>query len=321
MKSNEDPKNELVGRALFDNSQVERPSPCTVRELIKAGVDRADINRAAESRNYPDTVMGKFEDQLTQMMPIYKQLTEALADYCIHSNRTPLFAGRDAEVLWDIYNTWLPDSQAHLVPASQPLMSHLFHSIIFDDDGLYDVRHFYSRYMGINYEDLNSGRQYVVVDSGFSGSIAKMIRLIATRVCPAPPQDKGYAGAIESRLVCSLGRSVVQVIPDLSAKYATYATEQDRATIAWLDGDMGSSDPVAFVVASNMQRMPRYHGAYQSYDHRRGLRTEAQSEIPDLDKAMAKDSTVNASFVAPAAAAVSQYRVVKCALDASNPAR
>jgi hypothetical protein len=286
----------LVARtasALFDDLSV-RPTPYLMADLIARGVDEDTILDAGALSGHQAPIMATTLQDLDASLAYFHMLSDKLArDF---PDTTMLFAGRDAEALYDDFAIVHSDRAAHLMPAS----TGLWYSIGMCDKEL--ASEFLAGFDLSGEQVANQSSRYVVVDSGFRGSIG--LRL----------NEK--VGDIHGKSIISTGQLAIKLVSaEADVKNRQIRDFQKINAFPELRRvqRVSQSDDRARLLAVEMQIMPRYHGAFTDIVERNGsifARSYDQIIEQNIDRVMG----VNASVVNPLAAAITQHRVVQAAM-------
>lgn len=288
---------------LFQNTE-SRPTPGVMASLICRGLTEDIIVASAASQAFHRPTMDLQLQDLEASLPAFQHISDVLAaDY---PDDVLLFAGRDAEVLYDDYSLTHPDTVSHLLPASSDLWR----------SPAMGKRNLGARFLGqfglTESSVAAKENRYVLVDSGFQGTIGiqlnHKIKLFYQHSLLA-------SGSLLIRLVAANRNSRGQEILGTPSGYgdielarynALYRGETNRHP-GWIQGD-------TYPLAVGMQVMPRYHGPYYSLDeYNDSVIALAAYEQPlkNVDDV----GWMNSSMVNPVAAAIIQYRVVKAAMQ------
>lgn len=282
-----------------------RPSPLTMASLIEQGLTEATIVAAARKKGMSRPLMSVPLHDLEVTLPYLQQVSDTLADQ--HPDDTMLFAGRDAEVLFDDYSITHPDKVSYLLPASTDLWS----STGMDDRGL--ATQFLGQHGLTKQAIVGKDTRYTLVDSGFMGSIGKKLDETVKKLYDLSMlQNDTLSVRLVSATDTALGTRIIDLPENTKLKIIRYGQIFDKPPCPFWDLSNTHS------LAVSMQLMPRYHGSYS--DLRRvgdkviALSWAYDNVTPDnLDKI--DWLWVNSSIVNPVAAAITQYKVVRAAME------
>lgn len=281
----------------FVSTIYERPNPVDVGRFIVSGGTEEDLIDAGLYLGFDNPSMPETAADVEKLQPFFQRVNDAIADQDNDSH--VLFAGRDTEVLFDDFAIRYPEIRARLLPASKSLWS----SPTMTDTNLSE--NFLLSY-GIDAGMLESGAKYVLIDSGFAGSIGWLFG-------EAVKQSTGYdvleSGQLVTKLCCtlkgSLGTPITRFNKGEVPEISRFTYVEEGSTIA---------TPDTFTIAVGMQLMPRFFGAYTRLAERDGrviAVPQAEVIVQDIDR---KNQDINESIVNPLAAAILQYRTVATAL-------
>lgn len=301
---------------LFD-SMTTRPTPEAVAQLLENGLHEGILADLWEADGATVPCMLDTSRELDTLLPHIQRVNDILAH---DAADLVLYAGRDAEVAFDDARTRYPDIDARLLPASTDLWSYREKAPSLPrrllgarPDPLW--KDFLGEF-GITEDFAHSEATVDVIDSGFMGSIAAKLQ---GRVW----STYGVWLTLDS-INADEGRLRAQLVHADSGSYGSTITEADPNIDVLRDlpktsrsGGVDIDDPT-HALATAMQIMPRYHGAYDRLE-RRGDRVVAvpsfEFTTPDVDLIGYDGFRVNESVVNPYAAAIAQVRTVRAALE------
>lgn len=307
--------------ALFEQSQsllmsnAVRPEPQYIGHLIMAGLTEDILHDAWSSLGNPEPVMDLSLRDLDTLLPYIHKANDHIATV-VRPQDVLLSAARDGEAFYDDYQIThdADPTSMHLIPAS----SGLWNSGSMDNKDL--SRKFFTRY-GLSQEPvLDPDVNIYLLDSGFFGTVGRKFDV-----------DLQYVYGVTSLL--ESGRLIL--------KFASAKPNGRGTTILEVDPvpDPPSTLPKAsqfvdqneyyrygpsYMLGVALQLMPRYHGHFVGIeangDHVVATTEEA---MIDTDVDSPKKNTLlpaNTSYVNPLAAAVTQYRIVRSALNRAGTA-
>lgn len=294
-----------AAKTLFGNPEV-RPEPASVAALIGNGLTEAVIFAAAKAKGLAIPKMATPLEDLATSLPYYQQISDALA--AAHPSDALLFAGRDAEVLYDDFCIAHPDKSGQLLPAS----SNLWWSRGIENRAL--ATRFLGQYGLTGTALAKKENRYVLVDSGFRGSIGSYVD---EQVAMLHGVSILSSGRLLIRLVSArpkpdgLGEQILDLPGEERLELHRYNQVHGQGSDypSWASGN-------TYGLAVTMQLMPRYHGAYEDLklqdDKVIAVPSTRDSTWPDLDQ---RAGWINESVVNRVAAAVIQYRIVRAAME------
>lgn len=305
---------ETIVRELFSAPQG-RPRAEDVAKLIANGLTEEQLVTAAAQRDYRLPVMDRTLQDLDTILPHMLRFTTKLHER--YGDAVLLFAACDADPLHDLSSVIYPDQHNVRLPASQTLVySPSLHDPV-------TARRFLAHYGLDEAAVMDPSRQYVLVDSGFEGSVGEALSDIAERAYGDDTMLRD--DRIQRALLCAAPSVRHRQLVDVPYEPGLYTPELlPRLWSGWLSSpdllrDYGSAGPVA----TALQLMPRYHGHFEDIDHSAERLELLASYTPprsldDIDipsHYFGSHGGENATIVHPLAAAIVQYRVVKTALD------
>lgn len=288
---------------LFGDTRF-RPSPHTMAALIQGGLTESGIVAAGRLQGFQRPLMDLTLADFEASLPHFQQMNDILADK--HPENTILFAGRDAEVLYDDFAIAHPGTRSHLLPASSDLWD--FGSGM-DEHGL--AVPFLSQYGITKLAAVGRKEKFVLVDSGFYGTIGRNLDRSVTRHYGVSLRQ---TGALAIQLVCANTDGIGTQIMDLpGGQFKVRIAKHDYVRSGKPEPDWAEGN--TYPLAVGMQLMPRYYGPYSAL-YRQSDRVVAlplgfQGMVrSDVDHA----GSVNSSNVNPVGAAITQFRTVSAAL-------
>lgn len=308
--------NKLVSTAecaefLFNDSGI-RPAPQTMGDLIMRGLTNQGIVMAAEHAGLDIPVATDTLAEVEVTAPYVQRISDRLAND--HQTDTLiLFAGRDAELLYDDFAIAHNTIPSVLIPGSTELWKWLERRA-----GPAKTRQFLSTY-GID-ESIasNPNARLAMVDSGFRGRIGLRLREAIARAYWQPLER--IAGQVAIKLVRAHPEGWGKEILDT---YIPNPHQQLFRSVRWTGAkDLLELEQTPYPLAVSMQLMPRYCGKYD----RVALAPDGQIRgIPikepyrdNVDHPIKGDWGNNMSVVSPVAAALVQHRIVAKALRRSE---
>lgn len=288
-----------------------RPHPAAIASLIGAGITEAGLLAAWPYED--DSGMDKTLQETTALLPHVRTLNDALADK--DKGSVQVFAGRDAEILYDDYAIVHADKPSTLLPASMDLWRSPAMSVP-------SVARGFLKTYGITPElARDSSVDFQFNDSGFHGRAGLAFRKAL---------HTGY-GLPDNRTAINLVHAnpdaAGNAIANLGGAYDAAAFERTLHL-----GKRGMSSPGPnLVIATAIQLQPRYTGPYDILLEDNDTVTAMPSQNEVLDPSVdvpgrivlkigswalkRRSSGTNLSLVHPLAAARAQHRVVSAALQ------
>jgi hypothetical protein len=287
-----------AGHILFGDLQL-RPHPHAVARLISAGMTTPIIHAVAEQVGLSGVIMHETMAELEQSMPYYQAASDAIAND--FPDRIKLFAGRDAENLYDDFSVVHPDHRSHLMPASpdlwlsqgmktRPLARNFLAGYDLRDDTIYDGE-----------------PAYLLIDSGFLGRIGQRLDSAVQTIYGQSILETGQL------TVKLLGASLTWMrILDITLDPGVELTRVRRHT--------NKSDP-HMLLGTALQLLPRYHGRYIDLRRKGDIITPVSAQTAltlDVDNG---PRNKNSSIVNPLGAALVQHAIVKAAMERTQGSR
>lgn len=288
---------------------TNRPKPETMRSLILSGASEEDFMLAWKTRGHEIPNMDLTFEDLASALPYIGQISDRLAStHC--SGERMLFAGRDADSLYDYFTIANSDIEADLLPASGTL----WHSSGMQNNGL--ARRFLSSHLLDEQSVIAPSIRYRLIDTGFQGNILTQVvkGLKSTygkrRVSP----DK-----FSIELVCAnddaIGAQILEIpgsADELQAVFPKVTACLGPAISRFFGRNSSSTVPLAV----SLQLMPRYHGPYQNISETGNQVTAVPkaSEYSDNVDTPYHANSADSTIINPLAAALVQYRVVSYAM-------
>lgn len=299
-----------VGELFFADTRF-RPDPSAVARLILRGANEEMIRSAALERDHRlPKYMYKTANDLQLALPYIKLISDGLV--ASHEGAQFLYAGRDAEALFDYSKVACPNLDIKLLPASRNLWV---------SEGMHDpcqASDFLRQY-GIDEQTIKSPTaNFVLVDTGFKGSIGKTLDSVVERLYGVSLLGRG---ALQIKLVCAAdsgyGSPIITLPPDKQASLSSKLLGiRPVVSEEWFP-NLGKTN--TFSLAANLQMMPRFHGAYDRLQRTPdggvlALPTDLEKPRDYVDQVDLKHN-VNDSVINPVAAAIIQLRVVGYAMQ------
>lgn len=291
------------------NDPIRRPEPETIQSLILAGATEEDFISVWQSQGHEVPKMELTFADLQGALPYVGALTERLAASHNKGERM-LFAGRDADLLYDYFTISNPEISTDLLPASGTL----WYSSGMQNNAL--ARRFLSNHQLDERSVRDPDSRYKIVDTGFEGTIMNQVikGLKQTYGKRTINPDK-----FSIEMVCAndraIGTQIMQfpgAADEIQAKFPKVTACLGPAISRFFGRNTSSTIPLAV----SLQLMPRYHGPYENIEEIGDQvvaipKIKAYSENVDTPlHVTAADSTI----INPLAAALVQYRVVNYAM-------
>lgn len=297
--NNKNMQSERIAADVF--AQGVRPAAEHIRDLVIAGVTEEDIVTAGSQGGLSPDGIAAARTEIHTLLPYIHQLSDAI--YAAPGKGQALFAGRDAEVLYDDYR--IVYDEGTLIPASK----NLWRCRAMDTHG--------SRFLGAFGLTATAVHEpehrFTLIDTGFRGSVASDIDYWLEKYHGRSVLKEQRLAV---RLVCAadaeaLGPSLIQYgFDQIPRTNAELPNTLDRLGVSEFDLllEHGRQLPEG-IIATALQLLPRYHAAHA-----------ALVELEDKVVAVPGRSDFyqygkNASVVDPLAAAVVQYHTVVAALE------
>ena len=325
------PKDQEISHSLLQQDVVTmlkhwdmRPEPTTLVLLIQNGLSNENIAQAARSQGYSVPDMEDTLAELSNILPTLSLEVDAVADI-VHSdssnNTTPVFLGRDAELLYDAYSVsyrdTFPQQEPVLLPGSQGIWNHRIDVF----SGLQDEREFLESY-GITEKAIQSKKTFLLIDGGFAGHIAVRIRECVSRIYGITQEQattlfpiklvakRKSATHPDSLPVTNSSQLIADLDPLSEEEYSQIFKRAYFTSNKYTVADVGFFGHVAIA----LQIMPHFHGPYEAIKSHNGKRIGIPTPQPietDLNKVM----RVNDEVINPTAALIVQREVVKFMLE------
>ena len=309
------PYNELIRSTadLIKDGSLERPEPSAIEALAAQGLNETAVEIAAYSIGLVVPEYRKTLADLRTVLPAIHQINDVIAD--THGgNASILFAGRDAENLYDDFTTRHPDHNAQLLPASMALWQSP------ELQATSEVGHNFLSSFGIDQASLDDDSQLVLIDTGFKGSVAREVERVLAAQFPTSKAAIA-SGKLAVGLVCGVAEGVGwQMIADQDYDY-----NESDITKTPIYGEHAPSK--SHRLAVSLQTMPRYHDEFSRLEQAvagpvvarpkdSGLADtpENQRYMLDVDQA----TRINTSVINPVAAAIMQLAIVSAATERTD---
>lgn len=280
-----------------------RPDPLEMLRLIQQeSLTEQDIHQYAKEAGFSPLVLQKTLVEVSSLAPYLEKITSALyQQYGKDENHTILFAGRDAENIYDAYQTiaklngW--KVKAKLFPGS----------LKFWRDPQYPENAFFEQ-MGLTPDAFERKERFVLVDSGFQGTIGK---ILLARLKERYRDVKDFP--ITSLMVKSEVSPANQILIERQEGLGVDLERLFPRAASTMTGKYAlKKGDVLHLAATALQMLPRFHGAYLSYDaHRSNYVYEGNFSVPgDYANQIDDDKNMNADLVNPYAALLVQHRLI-----------
>lgn len=307
-----------------------RPDPLTVADLIREkGLSAEDILAAGEELGYARPVMEKSLKELESLVPYLFRMVDAIrAEF---PEREALFLGRDAELLYDVYQILSMDkgerSDASLFPGSRMFWLD-GNNWTQGEESAVIQKYFESN--GISRKVIDGGRKYLLVDSGFHGSVAAVVRSKVQDLYGIP--DEVMKSIMPIRLVSTMGgdfngarnlmsfEATEEDIKGLEHNFPK-ASRAAKHPVLRPNTALGSDGFLEYgidvLLAISMQVFPHFHDVYETLGKRDGRlipmplsRGDVAADVDDVSDGF------NASIVNPVAALLVQRELIEKTMDA-----
>ncbi|EKD27231.1 MAG: hypothetical protein ACD_79C00793G0002 [uncultured bacterium] len=330
---------------LFDNWD-KRPSPLEIRDLIvNYKLSKEDILMAAKiyfSGVFPVAVkqinsinfFQSSEEELNLITPyiinIVKALISKAEEISNISNVNFIIFGRDGELIYDVCKTL--GLKATLFPGSKDIFRNGKPLDLekADDKGIRNAKLLFETY-GITSESIqNSMQHFIMVDTGFKGSVGSSFRKALSYLFKASLEDEGFTKKFPLYLICK----------DESGAGFTHGKmfDQSEQLEITFDKNIDNIENILprvkqlnlkrsqlfgfgnkfteYFIAVALQLMPKFHQTYDNIKSNNGrtfgvpTQKVISNDINNLEK-----SSVNASFIHPVAALLLQYKIIQNILN------
>ncbi len=314
--------------------KLERPDPLSILQMSREGLSDAVIMSAASNiddlKEYSGPQMGALYKEIGAMMPYLYELAGHLKKN--YPGHTFLFIGRDGEMMYDIMRVVLSYSgegnKAVLFPGSTKLMEKIRFEYLKRPRDREALKDYFGQF-GITKESILNGEKFLLIDTGFEGSIARtylwfiledLFGLKYGRVKEALPIQlvstfgfKGPAGSEIKQLQLHKGDSLdIFSIMDPFLQKEMWRWESVRQR---------RFNMLLFYLAASMQCMPRYFNEYRKIirDPARGYLAVSEWNPLLFEPNVNKRLSWNDSIINPVAAfMVQRYVVARAAGDIDN---
>lgn len=238
--------------ALYKRSN-QRPSPHEMIRLITLGITPTEIIKTGKLCGYEEPIMPKL---LAESKNITPYLMQVATDINTQFPQTvgKFFLGRDAETLWDVHETMFGtanNTASSNFPGSRQIWALIGkpHKQFLIQEGLSDP-----------------SQEFVLIDSGFHGTIVDHIRDAIKRI--TKEKTESVRNRIKSRLVCLIDSNRIGVSQIGSFELPSQPiTELFPATgERTLELSAGREPALQFAqaLATSMQAMPKFHNFYET---------------------------------------------------------
>jgi hypothetical protein len=332
-----------------------RPEPEKVLQFTDADIKEA-LTQSEQYNHDPDSLQNlrnsvTIATEVESLLPIIARLVGHIREQ--YSGHTLLFAGRDAEPLYDAFRV-SSDNEArgkiYLFPGSNMLMTDLMRGTpkpIFQDCIEHEcrtehgidpvkVRQAYKKYgrdfdyeakarqivskflshYGINEESIRQGEKFLVIDTGFKGTIAGKLNCCIQTL---------YSLEYEEANKIIIPRLVAKWDGEDAKKYTAKEFMSFDDQQSSLKDSFPKTEPEAkkycstanFCIAMAMQLLPHYHAPYSEIDMKARPQTHKHGAgcyfEPDIDKVTGDGQLdpLNISIVNPLGALLVQRRVAQ----------
>jgi len=299
------PNAERVRELLQNRTQL--PDPLTVTSFSEA-----DIRAGAILSGFKEPQMSKTLEELDQILPYLLEIVKVLLKDLTRYEKI-LVAGRDANVFYFALRVLLAggpyQDKVMLYPGSMDFWNH------FNQYPVEEKRKFFSQF-GISKEAIEDGKQFLVLDSGFYGSIVDSTRKAIQEVY-------GYLVPDLDRYPSARNLSVVRAFPGKMVSDSTTFAEmllridinknQLQNIFPKTIGIQGihSYETANSLLATAIQLLPVHHGPYDHLEEGSDGRlyfVPAGNDV--VEENVDKFSYHNDSRVNPYAALLIQHRIV-----------
>lgn len=284
---------------LFEGSTA-RPGADVMARLVLSGVGESDILAAGVACGFPVHNVQAAAIEVDTLLPFIRD--EAAAIQTAGENKLLLFAARDAENLHDYY-VIANSSDARLMPASKRLLrsSSMAGPL---------ASRFFTHY-GLSKSSLENADHFLLVDTGFRGSVAEDIDYHLRTLYGIGPLA---LGKLAVRLVCaaskrSLGPSLIRYRADEVPATAEALPHMKARLGAGFGATLRQCQALPErTIATSLQLLPKYHEVFSQLAEEDG-RVIAQA-APRVQHVHSRHT----SCIDPLAAAIVQHKVVSAAL-------
>lgn len=280
-----------------------RPDPLETLSLIQQeSLTEQDIHQYAKEAGFSPLVLQKTLVEVSSLAPYLEKIASALyQQYGKDEDHTILFAGRDAENIYDAYQTMAKLNgwkvKAKLFPGS----------LKFWRDPQYPENAFFEQ-MGLTPDAFERKERFVLVDSGFQGTIGKTL---LARLKERYRDVKDFP--ITSLMVKSEVSPANQILIERQEGLGVDLERLFPRAASTMTGKYAlKKGDVLHLAATALQMLPRFHGAYLRYDaHRSNYVYEGNFSVPgDYANQIDDDKNMNADLVNPYAALLVQHRLI-----------
>ncbi|HNV86903.1 MAG TPA: GNAT family N-acetyltransferase [Candidatus Omnitrophota bacterium] len=308
-----------IASAILDNWQI-RPDPLMVEKLIREGsLSAEDILEAGRMAGFLPPQMELTFRELDSALPyIYRWIEYMLKEF---PDRKFLFAGRDAELLYDICRMILAGrgeaDRAMLFPGSWSFW-------------LLDVKEidrelmseFFEQY-GLTRQAFERGDRFLLIDTGFHGSVgenahkyfAELYGLPVEQIQRSFPVGLVSSGGYEDRYGTQLMRFDMKPreLSGLARKFpkATAEMEVIRSPVRFSNSRMPEGYGFDFLLAVSLQLFPHFHGYYDTVRESGGRWVPVPSRKAVVRQNVDLSDGLNDSIVNPVAALLVQRKLVE----------
>ncbi|MDP8298554.1 MAG: hypothetical protein P9L88_01420 [Candidatus Tantalella remota] len=296
-----------------------RPEPEDVAELSEEDI----IALAKQDPNVSDEAIKNILEsktmlELENVLPYLDRTVKTILK--IYPDDTILVAGRDAETLYDALKTVLRGSpredDVKLLPVSGNLLENMEEPYSLDQPPLALQERFFASF-GITDETINSGKRFVIIDTGFEGTVRMRVLRLLTNILKNKVPSNSISSAIDIALIGANDkrfRFLELTEFDLERDELSRKFPKTMA-VEGVDKLTGN-----FCIAAVLQLLPHFHGQYYNLREEEDGTVSAIAGRPktlswDIDHA----SKVNGVNVNPFAAMIIQKRVVEYFRQAKVP--
>jgi len=308
-----------IASVMLDNWQV-RPDPLTIERLIREGnLSAGDILAAGRMAGFLPPRMELTLRELDSVLPhIYRWIKHVLREF---PERRLLFAGRDAELLYDVCRMILAErgeaDRAMLFPGSWSFW------LLDVNDIDHDLMSEFFEQYGLTREAFERGEQFLLIDTGFHGSVgenahkflAELYGLPVEQIQRSFPVGLVSSGGYDDRYGTQLMRFDMKPreLGSFARKFPKAAREMEtiRSPVRFSNSRMPEGYGFDFLLAVSLQLFPHFHGYYDTIREFQGRWIPVPSRKSAIRQNIDWTDGLNDSIVNPVAALLVQRELVE----------
>ncbi|MEI8345103.1 MAG: serine/threonine-protein kinase, partial [Candidatus Omnitrophota bacterium] len=301
-------------RTLLKN-QNRRPEPSEIAGLsLKALEDILVEEYGYDVKNWKKTMaFQELQSLLPYLLEMSKHITQTFADHHV------LVLGRDAELFYDALKSFDHAAGVTLFPMS----SDYWYDNKWTNMPIEELRNYLSGF-GINRDDFEQGKKFLILDTGFKGRGARTVRNMVLKALFGGLQSVDVRNSLSERLRVRLVGLHTERERVVTPDFLDYQFTPERIMDFTFDPNLlkkqfprsfdilqyisPEKDNYYYLIAAAIQRLPKFHGHYK-FDGKRV--TAQQSYFSDVDRKGDPDL----SIVNPPAALLTQKMAIDYVIE------